>query len=219
MTHQKQFEFNIFAENTYILYNNAKEAAIIDPGCSTSEEWTSLSHFIMENGLKPKLLLNTHCHIDHILGNHFIYREYGLAPLIHRNELFLLQNLSNIAEFYGVDAIPSPEPLRFIEANEEIQLGEITLKVIYCPGHSPGSVCFYNSKEKMLWGGDVLFRESIGRTDLPGGDFDMLENNIHAHIFTLPDDVVVYPGHGIPTTIGYEKANNPFVGEKARQEQ
>lgn len=214
MTHQKRFEFNAFAENTYIIYNSDKEAAIIDPGCSTPEECKSMADFIKSEGLKPLLLLNTHCHIDHILGNHFVYSEYGLAPLLHRNELFLLQKLTEIAAFYGVDATASPEPLRFIEEHEKITLGDITLEVIYCPGHSPGGVCFYTAKEKKLWCGDVLFRESIGRTDLPGGDYDTLENNILTKLFVLPDDVEVFPGHGIPTTIGYEKRLNPFVGGK-----
>ena len=212
MTHQKHFEFNAFAENTYILYNNHKEAAIIDPGCSTPEECKQLADFIKTEGLKPALLLNTHCHLDHILGNHFVYSEYGLAPLIHRNELILLQKLGEVAAFYGVEATPSPEPLRFIEEHEKITLGDITLDVIYAPGHSPGSICFYNEKEKKLWGGDVLFHESIGRTDLPGGDYDTLENNILTKLFVLPDDVEVFSGHGIPTIIGYEKVNNPFVG-------
>jgi hydroxyacylglutathione hydrolase len=212
MTQQKHFEFNAFLENTYIIYNNDKEAAIIDPGCSTPQECKQLADFIKAEGLKPVLLLNTHCHIDHILGNHFVYSEYGLAPILHRNELFLLQKLGEVAAFYGVEATPSPEPLRFIEEHEKITLGDITLDVIYAPGHSPGSVCFYNEKEKKLWGGDVLFRESIGRTDLPGGDYDTLENNILTKLFTLPDDVEVFSGHGIPTTIGYEKVNNPFVG-------
>lgn len=214
MTHQKHFEFNAFAENTYILYNSNKEAAIIDPGCSTPEECKRMADFIKSEGLKPVLLLNTHCHIDHILGNHFVYKEYGLAPILHRNELILLQKLGEIAAFYGVEATPSPEPLRFIEEHEKITWGDITLDVIYAPGHSPGSVCFYNAREKKLWGGDVLFRESIGRTDLPGGDYDTLENNILTKLFVLPDDVEVFPGHGISTTIGYEKLHNPFVGGK-----
>jgi hydroxyacylglutathione hydrolase len=214
MTQQKHFEFNAFLENTYIIYNNDKEAAIIDPGCSTPQECKQLADFIKAEGLKPVLLLNTHCHIDHILGNHFVYSEYGLAPILHRNELILLQKLGEVAAFYGVEATPSPQPLRFIEEHEKITLGDITLDVIYAPGHSPGSVCFYNEKEKKLWGGDVLFRESIGRTDLPGGDYDTLENNILTKLFTLPDDVEVFSGHGIPTTIGYEKVNNPFVGGK-----
>lgn len=217
MTHQKRFEFNAFAENTYILYSDSKEAAIIDPGCSTAEECQRMAAFIKSEGITPKLLLNTHCHIDHILGNHFVYMEYGLAPILHRNELVLLQSLSKVAAFYGIDATPSPEPLRFIEENEKIQLGEITLKVIYSPGHSPGSVCFYNANEKKLWCGDVLFRQSIGRTDLPGGDYDTLESNIRSKLFTLPEDVEVFPGHGLPTTIGYEKINNPFVGINVQQ--
>lgn len=213
MIHQKHFEFNAFAENTYIIYADNKEAAIVDPGCSTPEEYNKLAGFIRFEKLKPVLLLNTHCHIDHVLGNHFVYKEYGLAPLLHRNELQVLHSLSQVAEIYGVDATPSPEPLRFIEEHEKIKLGDNTLEVIYAPGHSPGGVCFYDSVGKKLWGGDVLFRESIGRTDLPGGDYDTLEKNILTKLFTLPDDVEVFSGHGIPTTIGHEKKFNPFVGE------
>lgn len=214
MTHQKSFEFNPFAENTYIIYNDNKEAAIIDPGCSNPEECKRMADFIKEEGLKPVLLLNTHGHIDHILGNHFVYSEYGLAPLIHQNDLILLHKLEEVAAFYGFDAIPSPEPLRLVEEYEKIALGDIELEVIYAPGHSPGSVCFYNAKEKKMWGGDVLFRESIGRTDLPGGDYDTLEKNILTKLFVLPDEVEVFSGHGMPTTIGHEKRHNPFVGGK-----
>src|SRR5580692_3721383 len=138
MIHQKHFEFNAFAENTYIIHTDNKEAAIIDPGCSTPGECNELADFIRLEGLTPVLLLNTHCHIDHVLGNHFVYREYGLAPLLHRNELPVLESLSTVAAVYGVDATPSPEPLRFIEEHEKIELSDITLEVIYAPGHSPG---------------------------------------------------------------------------------
>ncbi len=215
MTHQKCFEFNLFAENSYVIYNDHKEAAIIDPGCSTPDECRQLSDFIKKEGLKPVLLINTHCHIDHVLGNYFVCREYGLAPLLHRNELPLLESLPKVAAIYGVQATPSPAPLRFIEEHEKIALGDITLEVLYCPGHSPGGLCLYDAANKMLWGGDVLFLESIGRTDLPGGDYDTLEQNILTKLFVLPDDVKVFSGHGAPTTIGHEKLYNPFVG-KAR---
>jgi hydroxyacylglutathione hydrolase len=214
MMHHQHFQFNVFAENTYILYNDAGDAAIVDPGCSTPEECEQVADFIELKRLKPILLLNTHCHIDHILGNHFIYNKYGLAPLMHKDDLFLLHKLSEIATFYGVDAVPSPEPLRFIEEGDKITLGDSTLEVIFAPGHSPGSVCFYDAKSKKIWAGDVLFRESIGRTDLPGGDYDILEKSILTKFFTLPDDVQVFPGHGIPTTIEHEKRFNPFVGGK-----
>jgi hydroxyacylglutathione hydrolase len=216
MTHLKHFEFNAFAENTYILYNDAKEAAIIDPGCSTPEECNQLVEFIDFHKLTPKLLLNTHCHVDHILGNHFIHKKYGLSPLIHKNELPLLECLADVAAFYGFHAHPSPQPLRFIEEHEIIKLGEISLKTLYCPGHSPGGLCFYMEQDKLLIAGDVLFRESIGRTDLPGGDYDALEKNIQTKLFILPDDVKVYSGHGEVTTIAHEKAFNPFVGEGRR---
>ena len=213
---QKIFTFNLFAENTYILYNEAKEAFIIDPGCSTPQECRTLSAFISEKGLKPIRMLLTHAHLDHVLGNDFVSREYGLAPYMHKDDLELLHALAYSATFYGLDsAAPSPEPAGFLNDSDTLNLGETEFKIIFAPGHSKGSICFYAPAEKKLWCGDVLFRESIGRTDLPGGDFDTLANSIHHGLFSLPDDVTVYPGHGIPTTISHEKKYNPFVGQVA----
>jgi hydroxyacylglutathione hydrolase len=217
MLYQQIFTFNLFAENTYLLYNEAGETFIIDPGCSTPEECNTLARFIDEKGLKPKRLLLTHAHLDHILGNDFIYRKYGLAPYMHSEDLKLLHALAYSATFYGLDGVtPSPEPAGFLNDIDIVKLGDTELKVIFAPGHSPGSICFYAPSEKKLWGGDVLFRESIGRTDLPGGDFDTLANSIRTGLFTLPDDVIVYSGHGEPTTIGHEKKYNPFVGQAAK---
>lgn len=213
MLNQKIFTFNLFAENTYLLYNEAKEAFIIDPGCSNQQECSALSNFIEKEGLKPIRLLLTHAHLDHILGNDFVYNKYGLAPNMHKDDLDLLHALAYSATFYGLEgAAPSPEPAGFLGDGDTISLGITEFKIIYAPGHSKGSICFYAPSEKKLWGGDVLFRESIGRTDLPGGDFDTLVNSIHHGLFSLPDDVTVYSGHGGPTTIGYEKKYNPFVG-------
>jgi hydroxyacylglutathione hydrolase len=217
MLNQKIFTFNLFAENTYLLYNDAKEAFIIDPGCSTPDECKTLSNFINEKGLKPTRLLLTHAHLDHILGNDFIYQKYGLAPYMHKDDLDLLHALEYSATFYGLDGVaPSPEPIGYLNDGDTIMLGDTEIKVLFAPGHSPGSICFYVPGEKRIWSGDVLFRESIGRTDLPGGDFDTLANSIHAQLFSLPDDVAVYSGHGLPTTIGHEKKHNPFVGQVSR---
>src|SRR6185312_14872466 len=215
MISQKSFVFNLFAENTYILYLESGEAAIIDPGCSDAAENRKMADFIKSNGLKPVLLLNTHAHIDHVLGNDFVYREYGLKPYLHKEDLKILESLVFSSQFYGVNATASPEPAGFLNEGDVVKLGSEELNVIFAPGHSPGSICFYSEKQKILWGGDVLFRESIGRTDLPYGDFDTLEFHIRTKLFTLPDEVTIYSGHGVPTTIGHEKKHNPFVGEPA----
>lgn len=218
MLHQKNFSFNQFAENTYILYGDNGEAVIIDPGCSTGQEETKMAHFIYEHKLKPVRLLLTHAHLDHVLGNDFVFRTYGLAPYMHRNDLELLHSLVRTCEMYGFSGVaPSPEPAGFLMEGDIIKFGNAEMKVIFAPGHSPGSVCYYSAAEKMLWGGDVLFNQSIGRTDLPGGDFDTLANSITTKLFALPDDVTVFSGHGLPTTIGSEKKNNPFVGLQARK--
>jgi glyoxylase-like metal-dependent hydrolase (beta-lactamase superfamily II) len=217
MIKQKIFTFNLFAENTYLLYNDAGKAIIIDPGCSTPQECKTLANFIEEQKLTPIRLLLTHAHLDHILGNHFIYEKYGLAPWMHKDDLNLLHALEYSATFYGLDGAPaSPEPEGYLKDGDVVKIDDMELKVLFAPGHSPGSICFYSEADKKIWSGDVLFRESIGRTDLPGGNFDTLENSIHAQLFSLPDDVTVLSGHGIPTTIGHEKKFNPFVGQVAR---
>jgi hydroxyacylglutathione hydrolase len=216
MLKQTSFVFNLFGENTYIVYLETGEAAIIDPGNSDAAENRKLADFIAANGLKPVLLLNTHAHIDHVLGNDFVFRQYGLTPQMHKTDLQILEALVYSSQFYGVNATASPKPEKFLEEGDVVKLGNEELQVIFAPGHSPGSICFYSAKHKILWGGDVLFRESVGRTDLPGGDFDTLASHIHNKLFKLPDDVVVYSGHGVPTTIGHEKKHNPFVGELAK---
>ena len=217
MLKQKSFVFNIFGENTYVIYLESGEAIIIDPGNSDAAEDRKLADFIKTNGLKPVLLLNTHAHIDHFLGNHFVHSQYGLFPRMHQADLQILDALVYSSTFYGVNATESPKPEAFLSEGDVVKLGSEEFKVIFAPGHSPGSICFYSEKHKILWGGDVLFRESIGRTDLPGGDFDTLAHNIRTKVFTLPDEVTVYSGHGIPTTIGHEKKHNPFVGELAEK--
>jgi glyoxylase-like metal-dependent hydrolase (beta-lactamase superfamily II) len=210
----KTFVFNVFGENTYIAYTDNGDAAIIDPGCNNTAECAELEGFIKANQLNPVMLLNTHAHIDHVLGNDFIYSKYGLLPRLHRNELVILDALVYSSTFYGVQATASPQPVDFLNEGDKLKLGGLEFEVIFAPGHSPGGLCFYFASEKVLFCGDVLFRESIGRTDLPGGNFETLAHNIQTKLYTLPDDVEVYSGHGIPTTIGYEKKHNPFVGIK-----
>jgi len=203
--------FNPFEENTYFLIAPNNDCIIIDPGCFDEKERQELKDFISANNLNPVRLINTHCHIDHILGNAFVAEEYKLGLEIHEGEVPVLKAGMTIAGMYGIPYHPSPEPTAYLKPAEEIHLDGQAMKILFTPGHSPASICLYNEADKWLIGGDVLFYESIGRTDLPGGDFNTLINSIRTQLFTLPDDVVVYPGHGMETRIGYEKMFNPFL--------
>lgn len=207
----KTFAFNPFQENTYVLYDETKECVIVDPGCYDSGEEQQLEKFISENGLKPVMLINTHAHVDHVFGNHFVHARYRLKPLLHKADLKILESLMQVANMYGLKASPSPEPERFIDEGEQLKFGNTTLDLLFTPGHSPGSLCLYHKESANLIAGDVLFQLSIGRSDLPGGDHNTLINSIKSKLMNLPDDVKVYAGHGPSTTIGYERKNNPFI--------
>lgn len=211
MTDVAIFPFNPFQENTYILYDDSKECAVFDPGCYSNEEKKMLSDFIEAKGLKPVRLINTHCHIDHVLGNKYIFDTYGLKPELHEEELVVLQSAERIGQMYGIPMEPSPEPETFLPSEGLLEFGNTKLQILFTPGHSPASLSFYSSEHQFVIGGDVLFRDSIGRTDLPGGSFETLIESIRKQFFTLGDEVKVYPGHGPATTIGYEKKNNPFL--------
>ena len=205
------FVFNPFEVNTYVVTDNTtKECAIIDPGCHNDKENYILTDFISGNNLIPKYILNTHAHIDHILGNKFVNTLYRLRPHFHKQDLFLYISAPQVASLYGIDYSHLDPPYNFIDENTTIKLGDTTLTCLHVPGHSPGSICFYDDNSKTLFSGDVLFKNSIGRTDLPGGDFDTLIDNITKKIFTLNDNVIVYPGHGEKTNIRDEKKYNPF---------
>ena len=203
--------FNPFEENTYFIIAPNQECIIIDPGCFDERERKEFTDFILDNKLKPVRLINTHCHIDHILGNAFVAQTYNLGLEIHEGERPVLQAGMTIAGIYGIPYTPSPDPVSYLEEGNEVILDGVTMKVLFTPGHSPASICLYNESDKWVIGGDVLFYESIGRTDLPGGDFNTLINSIRTQLFTLPEDVVVYPGHGQETRIGFEKMFNPFL--------
>lgn len=212
MIEVKSFTFNPFQENTFLLINEKKECFIIDPGCYFTNERNTLTDAITSGGLVPVQLLNTHCHLDHIFGNKLVYQHYGLKPRIHPWEQVVLDRSPQAGQMYNVPFDPSPNPAaEYLKDNELLFWGNDELKVILAPGHSPGSVCFYCEKQQFLIGGDVLFRESIGRSDLPGGNYETLERSIRERLYVLPDEVVVYPGHGPQTTIGHEKRHNPFV--------
>jgi hydroxyacylglutathione hydrolase len=215
MLHVKSFVFNPFQENTYILYDETKECVIIDPGCYEADEKQELVDFIEHHRLKVVLLLNTHCHIDHVLGNSFVKDKYAVRFLIHANDEMVLKAVKAYAPNYGFQLYQEAMPDDFMKENDLISFGNQKLKVLFVPGHAPGHVAFYNEESKIVIGGDVLFLNSIGRTDLPGGNFNTLINSIHQKLFVLPDDVVVYPGHGPQTNIGFEKKTNPFCAIKA----
>ena len=207
----KSFTCNPYQENTYLLYDSSNECVIIDPGMYDGDEQNMVLRFIAENKLKPVLLLNTHCHIDHVLGNKFIYDTYGLLPQFHKGEEMVLNAVVSYAPQMGIRYEVSPLPEIYLPESGVIRFGESELELIFSPGHSPAHLCFYNKKEQFLIGGDVLFYQSIGRTDLPGGNHDLLLKNIREKLFILPDDCRVFPGHGPATTIGFEKQFNPFL--------
>lgn len=206
----KCFTFNPFMENTYVVYDETKEAVIIDPGCYEPYEQNALRDFIEEEGLTVIRLLNTHAHIDHVLGNSFVKRTYQVGYALHKKDLETLRAVPAYAPSYGFAHYEAEEPDSYLEEGDTISLGNTELKVLFTPGHAPGHVVFYHEDSQQFLGGDVLFQGSVGRTDLPGGDMDTLINSIHTKLFTLPDAVKVYPGHGPATTIGEEKQTNPF---------
>lgn len=211
MLHIQSFEFSPIRENTYLLFNEQKDCLIIDPGCYFEEERNLLSKFISQNQLRPKFLLNTHCHLDHVFGNKFVAETYNLVPHIHELEKPLLEYAPVSGLQYNLPFDHYTGELTFISEGDEIIIGEDVLKVLFTPGHSPGSVSFYCEKQHFVVSGDVLFQQSIGRTDLPGGDHELLLNTIRKQLFTLPDNTVVYSGHGMKTDIGSEKRLNPFL--------
>lgn len=211
MIHIHQFVFGPFQENTYILWDNTHECILIDPGNTNLQEDTLLSEFIHNHQLTPKRVLLTHGHLDHIAGNDSIFSKYQLLPEVHPDDLFLIHAHALTAQMYGIPCHPSPLPKNFIQDKNIIRFGHSELHCIHTPGHSPGSITFYSPSQKFIISGDVLFHESIGRTDLPKGNYDTLKESIQKKLYTLPDDTIVYPGHGPTTTIAHEKKFNMFV--------
>lgn len=207
------FEFNPIQENTYVLYNSNGDCAIIDPGCYYENERKQLRAFIEDNQLIPKYLINTHCHLDHVFGNKFVSETWSLPLHLHETEKLVLGFAPKSSEMYGLPFDNYSGEMRYLNEGDTIKLGEDELKVLLTPGHSPASLSFYCEEDGFLISGDVLFSGSIGRTDLPGGDFATLEKSIREKLYTLPDETKVYPGHGRGTSIGFEKRNNPFVRE------
>ena len=212
MVKVKVFTFNLFAENTVVLWDDeTKEAAIVDPGTSTKDEENSLNDFISSENLNVKFLINTHCHIDHILGCKFVKEKYNPVYYAPENDIPLLEHAQEQAQMFDIILDEPPKPDNLITETTELSLGNSILKFLFTPGHTPGEYCIYLEKEKICITGDVLFNESIGRTDLWGGNYNTLIDSIEKKLLVLPDEVVIYPGHGESSTIGYEKQNNPFL--------
>ena len=206
------FTFNGFEENTYVLFDDTKECIIVDPGCYDKHEQETLSNFVTENKLKPVLLINTHCHIDHVLGNRFVADKWKLDLAMHKLDVPTLESVKDYCIVYGFHNYEeSPLPSHFLNEGEKVKFGESELDILFTPGHAPGHIVLHSNKDGFIIGGDVLFQMSIGRTDLPGGDFDTLIESIKEKLLPLDDNTKVYCGHGPSTNIGFEKVNNPFL--------
>ncbi len=215
MLHIKSFTFNPFQENTYLAHDEFGEGVLIDPGCFENHEREELQEYIETNGIRLTQLLNTHCHIDHVLGNAWAKRIFGIPLLIHRNEIPVLKSVETYASNYGFSRYESAEPDGFLVEGESIMVGKEELKILFVPGHAPGHVAFYHEPSTRCIAGDTLFRGSIGRTDLPGGNHELLLKKIKSELFTLPGETIIYSGHGPETSISFEKIHNPFVGKQA----
>ena len=211
MFNVKVFIFSPIQENSYVLSNGKKQAIIIDPGCYGTNEEDELSDYIETEGLTPILLLNTHCHLDHVFGNKFVAEKWNLVPHIHKLEQKMLEYAPAAGLMWNMPFDNYQGDLKFLEEGDITGLEDDPLTVLFAPGHSPGSICFYSSKDGFVISGDVLFQGSVGRTDLPGGSSTTLSASIKNVMYALPDETIVYSGHGPSTTIGYEKKTNPFV--------
>lgn len=210
MIYIQSFVFNPFMENTYLLYDETKECIIIDPGCYEKEEQGVLIDFVKKKGLKVVQLINTHCHIDHVLGNQFVKEEFGVELSTSAIEEQVLKAVKTYSSNYGFPLYQEATVDSYLEEGQQVRFGDTVLDILFVPGHSPGHLVFYHTEEKICIGGDVLFQRSVGRTDLPGGDHETLMQSIRQKMYSLPDDMTVYPGHGPTTTIGEEKQFNPF---------
>lgn len=207
----KSFAVNPFQVNSYIIYDDTLECVIIDAAIYTTREREEFVQFIIDNNLKPTRILSTHCHVDHILGNKFLSEQFNIGCFCHEEDNFLLEGCVEYGSMFGLDVEMPPAVSGFIYDNMNIDFGNSVIQSIHVPGHSPGSICYYNKEAKILITGDVLFDESIGRTDLPGGNYNNLISGIKQKLLVLDEDTKVFPGHGIYTTIKKEKFTNPFL--------
>lgn len=213
MIHIQHFTFGPFSENTYLLWDETKACVIIDPGNSNTFENNQLTDFIKKNELKLERLILTHGHVDHINGNKYILEKYGLLPEVHLDDLFFIEKHAATAAMYGLMVDESPLPEKYIKEGDVILFGNSKLNTVHTPGHSPGSITFYSKDDKLVISGDVLFKGSIGRSDLPMGDHQTLISSIINKVLPLGDDMTVYSGHGPKTNIQFERLNNPFLND------
>lgn len=213
MIHIHYFTFSPFAENTYILWDETKEAVIIDPGCLAQYEKEELADFVADNQLTVKHLLQTHTHLDHVFGSAYVKRKFGVKMLMHKNEVPVLDNVESRCQMWGVKGYEPVEADGFIDEGDVIKFGNSELEILFVPGHAPGHLAFVNHAQKFVIGGDVLFRGSVGRTDFPLCSYTDLMNSIKTKFMTLDDDYKVYAGHNDPTTIGLERRTNPFINQ------
>ena len=209
----KRFVTNPIGENCYLVWDDTRECAIIDCGALGADKEEKIAQFIKDNQLTPRMALQTHMHFDHIWGLSFLYHNYGLQPLCHRGEREIYEDAPQVVRLLFHKDIPTVlvPVLRYLDDNEEITFGNTTFRVIHTPGHTPGCIMFYQASEGVLFSGDTLFQGSIGRTDHLGGNTEQEIQSIRSRVLTLPDDVVVYPGHGPSTTIGEERYGNPYL--------
>lgn len=205
--------FSPIAVNTYIVADPSGDCAVIDCGCYDTDEFRQLTDLIDDKGLRPVLLLNTHCHLDHIFGNRFMLEKYNLSTLYNSDDEYNRLDSVHHAMIFGLSMETPPPPAGYLSDGQEIKFGETTLKVLFVPGHSAGGVAFYNLAGKSVFTGDTLFRDSIGRTDLPGGNYEKIMHSIRTRLLVLPPETAVYAGHGEPTTIGQEIRHNPYLQE------
>lgn len=207
------FQFSMFGINTYVVYDpETLCCAVIDPGMSNKQEESAMINFINKNNLKPVHVINTHLHLDHAVGNSFLTKEYDIPVNASKADEPLGERLQQQAYMFGINKqFKSVEITEYLQEGDVIKIGKGELKVINVPGHSKGSIALYDEKDGFVIVGDALFQGSIGRTDLPGGDYDELITSIKSKLLTLPDNTVVYPGHGPSTTIGDEKRYNPYL--------
>ena len=208
----KLFVFNPLQVNTYLLINNRNECIVIDPGCLAKEEKKRLSTYLDDNDLTLKRVLNTHLHLDHAFGNTFLFQQYGIGTEAHQADEFLLKEMKRQAGLWGINITDDVTPVKnYLNEGDKIELGNIKLEVLHVPGHSPGSLVYYSPENKCAFVGDVLFLGSIGRTDLAKGNHAELIKNIRTKLLTLPDETIIFSGHGERTTIGREKYYNPYL--------
>lgn len=204
----------LFGENTYVVWDETLRCVVIDPGCYHREEREALASFIEDNDLVLEKVLNTHCHLDHIFGNRFLVDRYKVPLVACEKDLYNLERAEQFAQLWNLKYETSPDPDQFVDEGDTVTFGNTTFDVLFTPGHCSGHVSFYHPESQQIFSGDVIFRGSYGRTDLPGGSQEVLAKTIFEKIFTLPDAVKIYAGHMGPTSVGTEKKMNPILWER-----